>query len=212
MKSKLSKISLALLVGAGMFILPNCSSDNKPNGNAATSAEGEKMATQANKSEDAVSRGRYLVTICLCNDCHSPKIFTPQGPVIDSSRMLSGSPADGKLPKLNPKDIRPDNWVMGSPDFTAWVGMFGISYTANLTPDPETGLGSWTPDMFRNAIRSGKHMGVETGRPIMPPMPWDLLRQMTDDDMNAVFAYLHSLKPIVNKVPANKSLEELSKM
>ena len=53
---------------------------------------------------------------------------------------------------------------------TAWSGPWGVSFTANLTPDPETGLGRWTLRNFMDTIRSGRHMG--RGRPILPPMPW----------------------------------------
>jgi hypothetical protein len=82
--------------------------------------------------------------------------------------------------------------------FTAWAGPWGISFTANLTPD-STGLGNWTPEMFIAAIRTGKHAGV--GRPILPPMPWPQYRNFTDEDLRAIFAYLHSLKPVHNVVP-----------
>jgi hypothetical protein len=74
-----------------------------------------------------------------------------------------------------------------------------VSFTANLTPDKETGLGTWTAETLRNAIRGGKHMGK--GRPILPPMPWPMIRNMTDSDLDAIFAYLQSLPPIKNRVP-----------
>jgi hypothetical protein len=69
----------------------------------------------------------------------------------------------------------------------------------NLTPDKATGLGSWTDQMFMDAIRNGKHRG--TGRVILPPMPWNWYRNMTDEDLKAVFAYLQSLPPISNAIP-----------
>ena len=74
-----------------------------------------------------------------------------------------------------------------------------MSFTANLTPDPDTGLGKWTADTFIQTLRTGRHEGV--GRPILPPMPWPVYRQATDDDLRAVFAYLRSLPPIKNRVP-----------
>ena len=77
------------------------------------------------------------------------------------------------------------------------MGQF--SYTANLTPDRNTGLGIWTEDMFVKAIKTGKHMG--TSRPINPPMPWPAYRNLTEDDLKAVFAYLRTIPPIVNHVP-----------
>ena len=60
-------------------------------------------------------------------------------------------------------------------------------------------LGSWTEQMFVDALRTGKHQG--TGRDILPPMPWYWYRFMTDDDLKAVYAYLQSLPPINNPIP-----------
>ena len=146
-----------------------------------------------------IERGKYLVTLGVCDDCHSPKIMTEKGPVPDESRRLSGHPHDLKVSEF-PASVVPQKWgATGNEHFTAWAGPWGISFAANLTPDEKTGLGSWTPEMFRNAIRNGKHMG--TGRPILPPMPWPNYREATDDDLNAIFAYLRTLKPISNAVP-----------
>ena len=82
---------------------------------------------------------------------------------------------------------------------TAWAGPWGISFAANLTPDQNTGLGIWTEDMFLNAIRKGRHMGVS--RRILPPMPWQVFRNLTDEDLKAIFAYLRSVPPVHNRVP-----------
>jgi hypothetical protein len=84
---------------------------------------------------------------------------------------------------------------------TAWAGPWGISYTANLTSDPNTGVGGgvWTEENFMTAMREGKHMG--TSRPILPPMPWQWIGQHTDEDLKAIFAYLKTVKPIRNQVP-----------
>lgn len=83
-----------------------------------------------------------------------------------------------------------------------------MSFSANLTPDNQTGIGLWTPDIFVKALRSGLHMGA--GRPILPPMPWEMIRKMTDDDLNAVFTYLKSLPPVKNQVPAPVPPDELA--
>jgi hypothetical protein len=88
---------------------------------------------------------------------------------------------------------------MGNVTNTAWAGPWGVSFTANLTPDENTGLGIWTEDMFIKALREGKHMG--TSRPILPPMPWPFIGKYSDEDLKAIFAYLKSIKPIVNHVP-----------
>lgn len=147
-----------------------------------------------------VERGEYLVEFGQCHDCHSPKVFTSAGPIPDSTRLLSGHPADAKLPAIPSGVLGPDQWgFLGTPDLTAFVGPWGVSFTANLTPD-QTGLGSWTVEEFIQTMRTGKHLGV--GRPILPPMPWDYVGKLTDEDLRAVFAYLRTLKPVSNAVPA----------
>lgn len=148
--------------------------------------------------EEMVARGKYLVTIGSCNDCHTPFKMGPNGPEPDMTRMLSGHPEGSKLPP--PPSKLPEGWGMvGSADNTAWAGPWGITYTANLTPDENTGLGIWDEAMFIKAMRTGRHMGE--GRPIQPPMPWPWVSKMTDKDLKAVFAYLQSIPPIVNHVP-----------
>jgi len=159
----------------------------------------EKTEAAAKPSESPVERGKYLVTVGGCNDCHSPKTFGPNGPEADTSKLLSGNPSDDKLPKIPANLIGPMGWgTAANNHLTAWVGPWGVSFAMNLTPDKDTGLGSWTEKMFIDAIRTGKHMG--TGRAILPPMPWNWYRNMTDDDLKAVFAYLQSLPPIKNPI------------
>jgi len=159
-----------------------------------------QQASSLNDGTARVERGRYLVTVGGCGDCHTPKVFTAAGPEPDTSRLLSGHPADAGLPPVPPGVIGPGQWgALANNDLTAWAGPWGISYAANLTPDM-TGLGSWSPEDFIKTIRTGKHIGV--GRDILPPMPWMDYAQMTDDDLRAVFAYLGSLPPVSNSVPA----------
>jgi hypothetical protein len=88
------------------------------------------------------------------------------------------------------------------PEITAFVGPWGISYAANLTPDSTTGIGAWSEATFIKALRTGKHMGIETGRPIMPPMPAEYIGKMNDDDLKAIYAYLRTIPAVNNKVPA----------
>lgn len=145
-------------------------------------------------------RGKYLVTLGGCNDCHTPKIMTQQGPIPDQSRLLSGSPADMELPPIDTTEVAPGKWYLGTSDLTAWVGPWGISYAANLTPDPVTGSGNWTEELFIKMLRTGKFMGVDAGRPIMPPMPWQEIGKATDEDLKSIFAYLRTLRPISNRV------------
>jgi Cytochrome c len=149
---------------------------------------------------DPVERGQYLATLGGCNDCHTPKLLTPAGPVPDSTRYLAGHPADAKLPPVPSGVLGPEGWgALVNPGLTAWAGPWGVSFTANLTPDA-SGLGAWTPEQFIQTMRTGKHLGV--GRPILPPMPWYDIGKLTDDDLRALFAYLRSVKPVQNAVPA----------
>src|SRR4030095_3546520 len=141
--------------------------------------------------EDMIKRGDYLVTTVVCNDCHSPKVFTPQGePLPDSTKLLSGHQAGSQLPPMETKLLKPGHWISMSPDLTAFVGPWGLSYAANLTPDSATGIGAWNETTFINTLRSGKHLG--NGRAILPPMPWPFIGKMTDNDLKAIFAYLQS--------------------
>jgi mono/diheme cytochrome c family protein len=160
--------------------------------------------------EEMQKRGAYLVNLGGCNDCHSPKVFTNMGPVPDTTRLLSGHPADSKLPPIDPNMVQPGKWYLGSSDMTAWVGPWGISYVANLTPDEPTGIGTWTEEVFIKALKSGKHMGI--GRPILPPMPWQPIGQSTDEDLKAIFTYLKSLPPVRNKVPDPVPPNQLSSL
>lgn len=156
------------------------------------------IAAPAPAEADLVARGKYMVTTMACADCHTPWILTPQGPQPDPKRWLSGHPQD--LPLSAPPPSAFPWIVMAAATNTAWAGPWGVSFTANLTPDPETGLGSWTFEQFRDALRTGRHQGK--GRPILPPMPQPAYAHLSDADLQALFAYLRSLPPIVNRVPA----------
>jgi len=147
---------------------------------------------------DKVERGRYLVTGAGCSDCHTPLVMTPSGPALDTAHLLSGHPETIVMP---PAPVLPLPWaVAGAATDTAWSGPWGTSFTANLTPDPETGLGTWTEQNFIDAMRKGRHMG--TGRPLLPPMPAAMIAQFRDEDLAAIFAYLHSIPAVKNHVPA----------
>ncbi len=74
-----------------------------------------------------------------------------------------------------------------------------MSFTANLTPDKETGLGDWTEEQFIATMRTGKHQGK--GRPVLPPMPYFVVGALTDPEIKALWAYLRSLPPVKNRVP-----------
>jgi mono/diheme cytochrome c family protein len=148
-------------------------------------------AAQQAAGNAAVERGRYLVTITGCHDCHSPKI---QGMTPDLARSLSGRPATTQLPTPTKTEVH------ASLDLTAWTGPWGYSVASNLTPDPTTGLGNrYTEATFIATMRTGKK---PNGTPVMPPMPADVYTNMTDDDLRAIFAYLRTIKPIRNAVHA----------
>ncbi len=168
---------------------------------AAVGAASTVFAQTTDSQTDAVdrlARGRYLVTIAGCNDCHTPLTVGPNGPEPDMTRMLSGHPESLVMP---PAPVLPDGpWIVTAAGTnTAWSGPWGVSFTANLTPDDETGLGKWTFRNFKDTIRSGRHMG--RGRPILPPMPIPMYKNMTDEDLAAVFTYLQSIPAVHNRVP-----------
>jgi hypothetical protein len=151
---------------------------------------------------DAVrARGEYLATIGGCNDCHTPFAMGPNGPEPDMTRRLSGHPAEAPLEPLPTVDpAAPWNWS-GYATITAFAGPWGVSVARNLTPDPETGLGAWSEEQFVRAMRTGRHQGVEDGRPILPPMPWPNWVHASDEDVHALWVYLRSIPPIRNAAP-----------
>lgn len=157
---------------------------------------GAKRKPEPKPAVDPVERGRYLTAYGGCADCHTPPKFGPLGPVPDPARLLSGHPAELQLP---PPPTNTGPWSAQTAGFTAWAGPWGVSYAANLTPDPFTGIGIWSEEMFIKAMRTGKHMGC--GRDILPPMSWQALRSLNDDDLKAIYAYLRTLPPIRNRVP-----------
>jgi mono/diheme cytochrome c family protein len=165
---------------------------------ACTAHAPSEPAVSAKPAPSPVERGRYLVTVAACGDCHTPFKMGANGPEPDMSRMLSGHP---ETLKVTPAPALAEPWVWaGTGSNSAFAGPWGISYAINLTPDADTGLGSWNEDIFVKALRTGKHMGES--RPIQPPMPWPAYAQMTDEDLKAVFAYLRSIPAIVNRPPA----------
>jgi len=156
-----------------------------------------RRAWTAETKASGVERGRYLVGILGCNDCHTPLRMGEKGPEPDMSRMLSGHPMDLEMPQA-PALAMP--WMYaGSATNTAYAGPWGVTYATNLTPDEMTGLGIWTEENFRNAMRTGRHWGQ--ARPILPPMPWQAYSKMTDEDLSAVWAYLRTVPPVRNRVP-----------
>jgi mono/diheme cytochrome c family protein len=165
-------------------------------------AEKQRATARQAMSEMKIStpaeRGKYLVTIAGCSDCHTPFKMGPNGPEPDMTRFLSGHPQDLKLPP--PPKLPEGPWLMiGAATNTAFAGPWGITYAANLTPDLHTGMGVWTEKMFLDAMKTGKHMG--SGRQILPPMPQPAYAQMTAEDLKAIYTYLRTIPRISNMVP-----------
>ncbi len=177
------RVRLLLMTTAGLVLLG--------------SMVGRAGAPAPSRTEAArVKRGEYLVNIMSCNDCHTPLKMGPKGPEPDMSRMLSGHPQDAQVP---PAPASGPWMAHSSATGTAWAGPWGVSYTANLTPDKETGLGEWTEAMFLAMVKTGRHQGK--GREILPPMVIPALRAATEQDQKDIFLYLRSITPIRNKVP-----------
>lgn len=150
--------------------------------------------------ESQVAWGEHLVTICDCNICHTPKIMTDRGPILDPSLILAGHPEDMPRIEIDRENIEKKGLTVAG-DFTEWVGPWGVSFAANITPD-ETGIGNWTEEQFFLALREGKYKGLPGGRTLLPPMPWESFAHMTDGEVKAIFAYLKTVKPVRNLVPS----------
>jgi hypothetical protein len=158
-------------------------------------AEASANLTDGSRS---IERGAYLVRTMGCNDCHTPWKPGPKGAAPDMSRALTGHPADMVMPPAPSLPPGEWQWIAASTN-TAFAGPWGVSFAANLTPDPETGLGKWTEEMFIATMKTGRHQGK--GRPLLPPMPYPMLGALTDPDIKDLFAYLQSLPPVKNRVP-----------
>lgn len=158
-------------------------------------------------TEELRAKGEYLVNSIGCDDCHSPKIMTPTGWEIDFDRRLSGHPANVPVGKVDTSVFK--DWVYFATDLTAAAGPWGVSYAANLTSD-DTGIGNWTEAQFFKAIREGKSKGMDGTRPLLPPMPWFVYKNLSNEDLRAIYTFLKSTKPVNNVVPAPHPIEALA--
>jgi hypothetical protein len=161
--------------------------------------------TEAPKSTDIVhaervKRGEYLVNAIGCDDCHSPKIVTPQGFEIIPELRLSGHPASAPPIPIDKANLN-NGWMLFSDDLTTAVGPWGQSFAANLTSH-ETGVGNWTEENFIRALRHGKYKGLEHSRDLLPPMPWFVYKNLTDEDLVSILAFLKTTNPVDNLVPS----------
>jgi mono/diheme cytochrome c family protein len=185
---------LAAVAAVGLS-KPRSSYANSPQGTPA-SAPGTAVAN-GSKQQARVERGKYLVATSACNDCHTPLKMGASGPEPDMTRMLSGHPETLKVHA--PKAGTPPWVVAVTSSNTAWAGPWGVSFTANLTPDAETGLGTWSEEEFVQTIRTGRHRA--RGRALLPPMPIPAYSQFNDEDLRAIYAYLRAIPVVRNRVP-----------
>jgi mono/diheme cytochrome c family protein len=119
----------------------------------------------------AIARGKYLVTIAGCHDCHTPGYFLGKP---DMARYLGGSEVGFELPGL------------------------GVFHGPNLTPDKATGLGNWTDQQIVEAFQQGKR---PDNRMLAPIMPYHAFANLTPQDAQAIVAFLRSVPAVSNKVP-----------
>ena len=142
---------------------------------AAAPAAGNAPVPQP-RNAAAIARGRYLAEgLCECFECHSPLKSTGEE--------------------------EPEPSMLGAGDVT---GEEKHHVAANLTPDPETGVGRWTDEQLICAIREG--IGHD-GRRLALVMPYDYFSVMTDGDVRAIVAYLRTLKPIRHELPKWTALD-----
>ncbi len=129
---------------------------------------GSQTAVAAADTVASAEHGAYLVTIMGCNDCHTPGTLYGAP---DFTRSLSGSEL-------------------------GWYGPWGTSYPRNLTPDPETGIASWSEDDIVRALRTGRR---PDGTELRPPMPWPNYAVLKERDIRSIAMYLKALPPIHHK-------------
>jgi hypothetical protein len=159
-------------------------------------------------NDSLIKRGSYLVNAMGCDDCHSPKKFGPNGPELDMEHRFGGYLATNPATKVN-TSVMKDGWILFANDLTSAVGPWGQSYAANISSDA-TGIGNWTEEQFFRALREGKSKGLKESRPLLPPMPWFVYKNLNDTDIKAIFAFLKTTKPVENRVPGPKTLAELN--
>jgi len=136
-----------------------------------------RLSQLSPRDADRVAHGRYLVEITGCAACHTDGAIIGEP---DAARQLAGSHLG-----IAYTDPFHDSFP-------------GIAYPANLTPDPRTGLGNWTDQQIVAAIRMGDSAG-SPGHLIV--MSWPLYQHMSDEDVNAIVAYLRSIPAIEHEVP-----------
>ncbi|HSN08844.1 MAG TPA: hypothetical protein VLS85_07390 [Hanamia sp.] len=196
---KLTFVIFLALVPA-IFLLSKCNTETQSGSAQADSTSAVASASSYGGYSTPEEWGHHIVTIAGCGDCHSPKKMTPAGPVENMDLALSGHPENMPIANVDRKEME-SKGVIVTNDLTSWIGPWGVSYAANITSDSTTGIGNWSFDQFKLCIRKGKYMGLEKARDLLPPMPWQAFQNMSDSELDAVFLYLKSTKPIHNIVP-----------
>ena len=156
------------------------------------------MQNQAEGQRDMVSRGAYMVeTVGACGQCHTPRV----GSKPDPDRHLAGHPANMPSPQYDNSLLQRGIFMVTGPSMTAYALPFGTVHASNLTPDEETGIGTWSEAIFIKTMQTGHHLGETNNRQILPPMPIRYYQEIAETDLKAIWAYLKTIKPIKNEVP-----------
>jgi len=192
--------SITSMIPGALLLLISTTGCQPPEAAQAEASVETPASPAVDPAVDPIERGRYLVTVAGCNDCHTPFKMGANGPEPDMARMLAGHPQDLRMPAA-PAAQGPWTWN-GAATNTAFAGPWGVSYASNLTPEPNSGIGIWTEELFIRAMRTGRHWGQ--ARPILPPMPWQNYARMTEDDLKAIYAYLRTIPPVANSVPESE--------
>jgi hypothetical protein len=145
------------------------------------------------------------VTIIRRIDGHSSKYLGANGPEIDSLTMLSGYPSGSPVPAFPYGGVR-KGYVIAKQDFSAVMGSWGTAFAANITPDG-SGIGSWTEDHFRKAMKHGRYKGLDGARTLVPPMPWRNFNNMKEGP-ESDFHYLKPIQPIRNMMPPSRPIDK----
>lgn len=190
-------INLKFAAIAVLFLAALAAGCNK---NATQQAAAPAPATAYTAAQ--VTRGAELVNEWKCSFCHTPELKGPDGkPMPNPERLLSGHPQDEKTPDVSDMVITSNAFMefLDNLDNTVWASNDTLVFSANLTPDAETGIGTWTDVQFVGTMRQGMHMGL--GRRLLYPMPWQELAELSDADLISIYAYLRTIDPVSNKVP-----------
>lgn len=140
--------------------------------------EGQQASTNDDSVRAVLARGEYLTNhVAVCLDCHSKRDFTKYGgPIVPGTEGQGGEEFSHDLLDAIP----------------------GTVYARNITPDPETGIGTWTDQEILRAITQGIDKKGDT---LYPLMPYANFNHMAKSDLLSIIAYIRTLKPIKNQVP-----------